>query len=638
MHLSRQTREHLHGLTFDQIKSGILIIDPESHTILDVNPEAARMIGLPPAEIIGRVCHRFICPAEEGKCPITDLHQVVDNAERTLITGSMQEIPVLKTVHLCKVDNKEYLIDNFFDISALKANQEQVKKGENLLEQIYETSGVGMALLKPNATFFRVNSAFCRLTGYSQDELLAGKFTITHPDDLEESELILKKLSEQTSTSNITEKRYIKKNGETVHVIHHASVIHDVMGFPHLFIIQAEDITPLKKAMAKAEESDRLKTAFLHNLSHEVRTPANAIQGFSQLLNQPGLNQAEREQYFDIIKQSVTQLLDILNDTVEIAKLETNQVSLLVKEFNINTFLRNIYNKASKKFNRQIGHLSGFKLEIPEAAESLMVTSDEFLLEQCMMYLLSNAFKFSSHGEVIMGCVKESDDKLRLFVRDNGIGIAPDKLEAVFEKFRQVEETSTRNYGGLGLGLTLTRGLVTLLGGTVNIRSALGKGTEVSVIIKQNDMPLAQSVVDARAAEAAEPTSLRGKKILVAEDNDVNYEYLMFALRRLGVSMIRALNGLQAVEMCRDHPDVDLVLMDVQMPGLDGYTATRQIRTFRPDLPIIAQTAYSVDFTKEQALESGCNHYLSKPIELKHLISIVSGFINKSDKGGIQDQ
>jgi PAS domain S-box-containing protein len=400
LHFPRHTREHLHGLTFDQIKSGILIIDPESHTILDVNPEAARMIGLPPAEIIGKVCHRYICPAEERKCPITDLHQVVDNAERILITASMKEVSVLKTVHRCKEDNKEYLIENFIDISTLKANQEQVKKGENLVEQIYETSGVGMALLQPNAAFFRVNSAFCRLTGYSQDELLSGKFNITHPDDLDESEIILKKLSEHRITSNITEKRYIKKNGETVHAIQHASVIQDVMGFPHLFVIQAEDITPLKKAMAKAEESDRLKTAFLHNLSHEVRTPANAIQGFSQLLNLPGLNQAEREQYFDIIKQSVTQLLDILNDPVEIAKLETNQVSLLVKKFNISTFLRNIYKKASKKFNRQMGHLRSFKLEIPEGSESMMVTSDEFLLEQCMMYLLSNAFKFTSHGEV----------------------------------------------------------------------------------------------------------------------------------------------------------------------------------------------------------------------------------------------
>jgi hypothetical protein len=198
-----------------------------------------------------------------------------------------------------------------------------------------------------------------------------------------------------------------------------------------------------------------------------------------------------------------------------------------------------------------------------------------------------------------MGYVKEKDDKLRFFVRDTGIGIAPNKLEAVFEKFRQVEETSTRNYGGLGLGLTLTRGLVSLLGGTVNIHSTLGKGTEVSVIIRQNDLPSVRSIVDEQVAETEEPVSLRGKKILVAKDNDVHYEYLMFALRRLGVSMMRAINGLQAVEMCRDHPDIDLVLMDVQMPGLDGYSATRQIRTFRPDLPIIAQTAYSVDFTKE---------------------------------------
>lgn len=638
MHLSRQTREYLHGLTFDQIKSGILIIDPGTHTIIDANPEAARMIGLPAGEIIGKVCHRFVCPAEEGKCPITDLHQVVDNAERILITASMQEVPVLKTVHLCKVGDKEYLVDNFFDILALKANQEQVKKGENLLEKIYETSGVGMALLKPDASFFRVNSAFCRLTGYTQDELLSGSVTVTHPDDLEESEVIIKKLSEHIITSNVTEKRYINKKGETVHVIHHASLIRDVMGFSHLFIIQAEDITPLKKAMARAEESDRLKTAFLHNLSHEVRTPANAIQGFSQLLNQPGLSQAEREQYFDIIKQSVAQLLDILNDTVEIAKIETNQVNLLVKEFNLESFLNNLYRKAEKKFNRQISHLSNFKLEIPAGCESMTVNSDEFLLEQSMMCLLSNAFKFTNHGGVILGCVKETGKKLRFYVRDTGIGIAPDKADAVFEKFRQVEETSTRFYGGLGLGLTITRGLVTLLGGTVQIQSELGKGTEVSLIIKQDEPASAPATADSHVEKPPEPPSLKGKKILVAEDNDVNYEYILFALRRLGVSLLRAVNGKQAITMCRDHPDIDLVLMDVQMPGMDGYAATRQIRTFRPDLPIIAQTAYSVDFTKEQAIEAGCNHYLSKPIELKHLTGIVSEFINKSRKSGQTDQ
>ena len=737
----------LHELVFSNIRSSVVVIDADNHCIIDLNPAAARLIGLPPEEIIGRECHQFICPASKGKCPITDLGQIVDDSEKLLITANGQTIPIQKSVIPVTVEGKNLLIENFLDIRSLKESEQRfshfldytynweyfldaagkiqysspsseritgylpgdfirdpdlitnlvaeedremfqhhledyeknpvlhdleyriitrsgklrwirhfcqpvfgpegrflgirasnididkrkqaeisLTKNETLLRSVYETAGVGMALLDPLGNFFKVNPSFCSMLGFTEEELLSGKFTIVHPEDRKASEIILQQLREGTVPNNVMEKRYICKDGRDIHVLHHASIIFDIFGFPYLFVIQAQDITALKEATRKAEESDLLKTSFLHNLSHEIRTPANAIQGFAELLKQPDLTMTEKEEYIGIIHQSVAQLMDILNDTVEISKLEINQVSLVYSVIDLNQLMDKVYQECRFKFASAVANLKNFSLELPPSSPRSFI-SDELRIKQILMCLLSNAFKFTRAGSVTMGYLV-SRNIVQFFVRDTGIGIEPDKHSAIFEKFRQGEHTTTRIYGGLGLGLTIAKGLTEALGGKIRFNSIPGDGSTFFFSVpslpdfstsggKLHALPSMQTQHD-----------LSGKTILIAEDIDANFDYLKIALLRSQATVIRARNGLEAIVICRENPSIDLILMDVQMPEMNGYEATIEIRKFRPDLPVIAQTAYSIDFNKEEAFTAGCCDYLVKPISLQDLFTALESWIS----------
>lgn len=736
----------LHDLVFNHIRSGVVVIDPLHHEIVEINPAAAEMIGLPRGEIIGKVCHKFICPALSGKCPITDLGQEVDDSERVLINGKGDRIPILKSVIPVKLNDRELLIENFIDIRELKSAEErfhlfldytynweyfmdrdgnipysspsslrvtgysmdeilknpelvtgmilpedqplfnqhrnqspdpavlhdvecriQTKKGhkrwirhfcqpvfnaegeylglrasnididkrkhaeirlqksEALLRSVYETAGVGMVLLDPLGNFLKVNPSFCRMLGYTEEELLSGDHSITHPDDVQQSEEVLQQLREGAITTNVMEKRYLKKDGTVIQVMHHVSIIHDLLGFQYLFVVQAHDITALKEATRKAEESDELKTSFLHNLSHEIRTPANAIQGFSELLKQPDLTLEEKEEFIAIIHQSVRQLIDILNDTVEISKLETNQVSIVNASFDLNRLMQQIYRDCSNKYAHAVSQLEDFYLELPSGISTTLHT-DELRVGQILMCLLSNAFKFTTSGRVSFGYLT-FPDQIHFFVKDTGIGISPEKQSVIFEKFRQGETSTTRIYGGLGIGLTIARGLTQAIGGKIWLNSAEGEGSTFyfSVPITTEGRDLSERA-DTRP-KASSKFDFTGKTILIAEDIDANFDYLKIALFRTHATVFRAVSGVEAIRMCRENPSVDLVMMDIQMPEMNGYDATRGIKAFRPDLPVVAQTAYSIDFNQEDAFAAGCDAYLTKPIGLQELFQTLERFL-----------
>ncbi len=507
------------------------------------------------------------------------------------------------------------------DIDKRKNAEIRLQKSEALLRSVYETAGVGMALLDPNANFLKVNPSFCEMVGYSEEELLTGGITVTHPDDLQESEVLLQQLREGQLQKHVMEKRYLRKDGRTIQIQHHASIIHDILGFPYLFVIQAHDVTALKEATRKAEESDLLKTSFLHNLSHEIRTPANAIQGFSELLKQPDLTIAEKEEFIGILHQSVRHLIDILNDTVEISKLETNQVSISNAPVDLNRLMRNVYHECRQKYTHAIGQLDDFLLELQPGLDVHLV-ADELRIGQILTCLLSNAFKFTSSGKVTFGYMVDQPGQVTFFVKDTGIGIPPDKQSVIFEKFRQGENTTTRIYGGLGIGLTIAQGLVKVMDGKIWLTSAEGKGSTFYFSI-----PMAPKTKDHAAPVIRKPKpkigNYEGKTILVAEDIDANFDFLRIALLRTNATILRARSGAEAIRICRGNPSVDLVLMDIQMPEMNGYEATREIKKFRPDLPVVAQTAYSLDFNKDEAFLSGCDAYLSKPIGLQELFSTI---------------
>lgn len=385
------------------------------------------------------------------------------------------------------------------------------------------------------------------------------------------------------------------------------------------------DITDLKNyeqeletAKTKAEESDRLKTAFLHNISHEIRTPMNAIVGFSGFLNDPTLEYEERKQYSDIIVQSTNQLLCIITDIISIASIEAGQERIIEKHIYLNRTLGYIHEQfLLKTVEKEIN----LELMLHVSNQETAIITDETKLIQILTNLIENALKFTTKGHVRFG-YKMKNNEIEFFVEDTGIGIDPSMHDEIFKRFRQVENSLSRQFGGSGLGLSISKAYVELLGGRIWVKSGLEKGSTFYFTLPLNKAePAAQS--EKKPDQIAHKVNLPNLiTVLIAEDDDSNFRLLKEFLSTLKLNIIRAINGIEAIEACRSN-QIDLVLMDMRMPEMDGYEATRRIRQFLPHLPIIAQTAYSSERDVEKAMECGCNDFISKPLNREVLISMI---------------
>jgi PAS domain S-box-containing protein len=369
----------------------------------------------------------------------------------------------------------------------------------------------------------------------------------------------------------------------------------------------------------KAEESDRLKTAFLHNISHEIRTPMNAIIGFSEFLNDPELLPEKRQNFTNIIIQSSNQLLSVITDIINIATIDAGQEKLYLKKVNIRDICKLVYEQFIQSAMKQQVSLSCLEYS---AGSEVIILTDEAKLIQILTNLVGNAVKFTKKGYVRFGfTIKENE--IEFFTEDSGIGIPPDMHEEIFKRFRQVEFAATRQFGGSGLGLSISKAYVELLGGKIWLTSTPGKGSSFYFQI-----PLDNDKCPVPVKETAKGAPEKFKKtvhLLIAEDEDSNYLLLRAILSDHDIHIIRARNGMEAVEICKSK-QVDLVLMDIKMPVMDGFEATRQIRKLKPELPVIAQTAYTMSEEKERALAAGCDNYITKPIKPGELIELIKKY------------
>ncbi len=377
----------------------------------------------------------------------------------------------------------------------------------------------------------------------------------------------------------------------------------------------------------KAEESDRLKTAFLSNMSHEIRTPMNCILGFVQLLEQEDPTPQERLQYMSMISRSSNQLLSIINDVLDISRIDSNQMTLQPVHFNLDVLLE----KLSTSFT-DLKHRSGKKDLVIEwkrrtPGEQLHIYCDRVRLEQILHNLLSNALKFTFSGKITFGYTREKDN-LIFFVQDTGLGISAQNQEIIFKQFRQEEETHTKNFGGTGLGLPISKGLLELMGGKMWLTSE--KGTGSTFYFSLPDCISHDEVLkDKPLQPQTQSLNLSGKTILIVEDVPENIELIITMLKATQVTILSADNGLIGLNLCQDNSSIDLVLMDIQLPVMNGYEATREIKKIRPQLPVIALTAYAFDKDKKRCLDAGCDDFLSKPIPKKDLLQKIGDFLGK---------
>ncbi len=373
-------------------------------------------------------------------------------------------------------------------------------------------------------------------------------------------------------------------------------------------------------AKKKAEESDRLKSAFLANMSHEIRTPMNGILGFSQLLKAKSYPPEKESLFLTQIINNSKQLLTLINDIIDISKIEAHQLKINETEINLNVVVDELFNLFDKERNEELKLISykGLKEE-----ESNVVT-DPDRLKQVMNNLLSNALKFTESGSVTFGYEKKDNNTLLFYVKDTGIGISMEQQNIIFDRFKQAEDGTTKKFSGTGLGLAISKELIELMGGNIWVTSQIMKGSEFAFTIpfKQGRNTQTQSV------ENSHPTvyNWSDKTILVVEDHEANYLFLQTCLEETGCTVIRAADGKAAIEKGLNSEAIDLILMDIQLPIIDGITATKEIKKHKRELPIIAQTAYAMQGDKEKTIDAGCNDYIEKPIEPQKLLKIISEF------------
>lgn len=448
-----------------------------------------------------------------------------------------------------------------------------------------------------------------------------------HPDDKAAVEASNKSVVLENKPIPV-EYRIITKNCSIKYVYGLADEITlDSEGKSILLTGIVQDITEYKKiqeeledAKLKAEESDKLKSAFLQNMSHEIRTPLNAICGFSSILDSTEGNKAKQSTFISIIQNASNQLLNIVTDILTVSSLETHQEKITETNFALHSLLDELIETYESQC--QSKNIMLF-LNVPTMKEEMQIHTDKNKITQIFNSLISNAIKFTHKGRIEIGYriqTLHQQSFIEFFVKDSGIGIAKEYQEVIFERFRQGDPNIARYYGGTGLGLTIAKAYTEMLGGTIRLESELQKGSAFYFLIPFTPV-VAKAPVKFKKIRNGEKHT-----ILVAEDEIFNFQYIEELLIDLNLRIIHAENGLHCTQLCNENAEIALVLMDIKMPVMDGFEATKIIRQSRPELPIIAQTAYALDHER-QIFESTFDDYLTKPIVKAEFLQCISKYL-----------
>lgn len=381
----------------------------------------------------------------------------------------------------------------------------------------------------------------------------------------------------------------------------------------------------LKAAKDKAEESDRLKSAFLANVSHEIRTPMNGILGFSELLKDPGLPSDKKEQYLDIISSNGKHLLHILDDVIDISKIESHQMKIDNNECNLNALLEELYTSYYSQV--QLNPHLHLQMHNNLPAEKAIIYTDETRLRQILSNLINNSLKFTEKGEIEIGVDLIEETVLKFYVKDTGIGIPKDMKKSIFEQFRQVDESHSRKYGGTGIGLTLSQKLVQLMGGEIWADSVEGEGSSFYFVLPY--YPVTEKTDVSNSQEITQIPTWDNKTILVIEDDHTSLLYIQALLEHTNINILSAKDGETAIQLFKQHQkNIDAVLLDIRLPDLSGYEVIKTLKENNDNIPIIAQTAYAMKNDRQKCLDAGFDDYISKPFKLNTLIKVLQNYIS----------
>jgi PAS domain S-box-containing protein len=512
-----------------------------------------------------------------------------------------------------------------------RRHQDLLMSNQDRQRRVFESSPDPMIVVDPSALILDFNSAFLEAFNVKAEVVYGQKiFRFINNAQWRSS---IKNFYETWNKGYLKNLEYqvVRPDGVTFDAEVSTGAIYDSEGKPESMVLILKNISERKEAERKmleakykAEESDRLKTAFLSNMSHEIRTPMNAIVGFSDLLSDEQLNPEERRDFIAQINQGADDLMRLIDDIIDIAKIEAGQVNVHISECFVRELFKELHLMYIQNIKRTGKEGVSMRLNWNWPLNELAIYTDPFRLKQILINLLSNAVKFTETGEIVLG-IEEHPAGVYFYVKDSGIGIREEKQKLIFDRFMQGHETKTKIYGGTGLGLAISKNLTEILGGTIGVDSVSGEGATFWFILPRNEVPLKYE-----AALRAPSNTLRSwddKKILIAEDDHSNYYFLFESLKDTGVEILWSKDGEETMEMFREHSDLNLVLMDINMPLINGYECTRLIKKERPGLPVIAQTAYAMSGEREISREAGCDDYLAKPIKVSELLDTLSRYI-----------
>lgn len=480
-------------------------------------------------------------------------------------------------------------------------------------------SPASIVITDPDGKIEFVNPKFTELTGYTLQEAVGQNPRILKSG--EHDDAFYKNLWDTITSGKdwSGEFKDKKKDGSLYWESASISPLVNEDGVITHFVAVKEDITERKKMMEdlivakeQAEAGDRLKTAFMNNISHEIRTPLNGITGFGQLITQPDLTSDDIDSYVEILQESTDRLISTINDYMDASLLASDNLKPIVTSFDVNLLLNEIFSSYQPQTKAKNLELI---MQLPPKPVDFQLTTDRELLRKVINHVLGNAVKFTKKGNISFGYQIEGDT-IQFWAKDTGIGISAEVIKTIFNPFSQEESGSTRSYEGSGLGLTIVKGIINKLGGEVWLSSKKGKGTQISFslpVISPLEKTPVMTPVELEVNSITEPL------ILIAEDEDSNFFYLQVLLKKTSAKIIRAFNGKETVEFCREKPEISVVLMDIKMPVMDGIEATKQIKTFRKNLPVIAVTAHALTGDEHRILQAGCDDYISKPLKKETL-------------------
>lgn len=511
------------------------------------------------------------------------------------------------------------------------------KDSEERFRNIFESSPEAIIITTPAGNILDCNNETLELFGYNKKEVVGiGYLKLTGEENAEHFTGVINVLKLKGTVRN-KEISFMKKTGESFFGLVSGKVIFNEQNNPKYYIIAIQNITRYKQveyeltqAKEKAEESDNLKSAFLTNMSHEIRTPMNAIIGFSDLLADPSLDTGEIGLYTRVIKERCNNLLQIVNDILDISRIEANEIELKETSFALNVLFEELYIEYAQKLINENKFQIVLNISKGYSDNESIIYTDAARLKQVLCNLLDNAIKFTKTGEIEFGYRPVDGNYLEFYVRDTGIGIHPEKHHLIFERFRQIDESLDREYGGNGLGLAICKAFVELMGGKIWLKSETEKGTTFFFTIPVRK-DLGKRKINIPESKLTN-YRWKNKRILLVEDDKSSMAFMEVLFKLTQAELMFASKGQDAIDMFMNEKNFDLVLMDIQLPDINGLEVTKMIKSINRNIPVIAQTAYAMQGDDVKCMKAGCDDYISKPLDISDLFYKIDQLLSRHDK------